>query len=128
MLCDFDCTITLTTTIDIRDLITVDEIMDELAYGPNGGLVYAMEYLIPLYILLPLSRRSYHHLLLSLNLYAVHLIAHTRLVSYPFSYQLFDARRYLVENMEWFLEELGDFDDDYLIIDCPGNQFLILFI
>eukprot|EP00026_Physarum_polycephalum_P014409 Phypoly_transcript_14922.p1 GENE.Phypoly_transcript_14922~~Phypoly_transcript_14922.p1 ORF type:complete len:225 (+),score=29.44 Phypoly_transcript_14922:273-947(+) len=45
--------------------------MDELAYGPNGGLVYAMEYLI--------------------------------------------------ENMEWFLEELGDYDDDYLIIDCPGQ-------
>lgn len=30
--------------------------------------------------------------------------------------------RYLVENMDWFLEELGDFEDDYLIIDCPGTQ------
>jgi len=58
-------------SIDIKELITVDEIMDELAYGPNGGLVYAMEYLI--------------------------------------------------ENMDWFLDELGDFDDDYLIIDCPGQ-------
>jgi len=58
-------------SIDIRDLITVDEVMDELSYGPNGGLVYAMEYLI--------------------------------------------------NNMDWFLDELGDFDDDYLIIDCPGQ-------
>lgn len=31
-------------SLDIRDLITVDEVMDELSYGPNGGLVYAMEY------------------------------------------------------------------------------------
>jgi len=58
-------------SIDIRDLITVDEVMDELEYGPNGSLVYAMEYLI--------------------------------------------------DNMDWFLEELGDFDEDYLIIDCPGQ-------
>lgn len=33
-------------TIDIKELITVDEIMEELPYGPNGGLVYAMEYLV----------------------------------------------------------------------------------
>eukprot|EP00418_Pyrodinium_bahamense_P042081 CAMPEP_0179206610 /NCGR_PEP_ID=MMETSP0796-20121207/103022_1 /TAXON_ID=73915 /ORGANISM="Pyrodinium bahamense, Strain pbaha01" /LENGTH=260 /DNA_ID=CAMNT_0020911533 /DNA_START=53 /DNA_END=836 /DNA_ORIENTATION=+ len=30
--------------IDIRDLISVDDVMEELDYGPNGGLVYAMEY------------------------------------------------------------------------------------
>ena len=28
--------------------------------------------------------------------------------------------RYLLENMDWFEEELGEYDDDYLIIDCPG--------
>lgn len=33
----------------------------------------------------------------------------------------FTNMRYLIENMEWFLEELGDYDDDYLIIDCPGK-------
>jgi GPN-loop GTPase len=27
---------------DIRDLVDVDEAMDELGYGPNGGLVYCM--------------------------------------------------------------------------------------
>eukprot|EP00744_Colponema_vietnamica_P029013 GILI01044404.1.p1 GENE.GILI01044404.1~~GILI01044404.1.p1 ORF type:complete len:283 (+),score=68.71 GILI01044404.1:58-906(+) len=31
--------------IDIRDLISVQDVMEELKYGPNGGLVYCMEYL-----------------------------------------------------------------------------------
>ncbi|KAM9956026.1 hypothetical protein ACTFIW_002238 [Dictyostelium discoideum] len=58
-------------SVDIKNLVTVDEVMDELHYGPNGGLVYAMEYLI--------------------------------------------------ENMDWLTDELGDYEDDYLIIDCPGQ-------
>lgn len=31
--------------------------------------------------------------------------------------------------MDWLEEELGGFDDEYLIIDCPGNfnsKFLII--
>lgn len=32
--------------IDIRDCITVKDTMEELDLGPNGGLVYAIEYLI----------------------------------------------------------------------------------
>ena len=28
--------------------------------------------------------------------------------------------RYLLENMDWLEEELGDYDNDYLIFDCPG--------
>lgn len=35
---NYDC------EIDIRDLISVDDVMEECGYGPNGGLVYAMEY------------------------------------------------------------------------------------
>lgn len=31
--------------IDVRDLISVDDVMEELNYGPNGGLVYAVEYI-----------------------------------------------------------------------------------
>ncbi|OII74439.1 ATP-binding domain 1 family protein [Cryptosporidium andersoni] len=31
--------------IDIRDLITLDQIMEEYKLGPNGALIYAMEYL-----------------------------------------------------------------------------------
>lgn len=46
--------------------------MDELQLGPNGSLVYCMEYLL--------------------------------------------------ENMDWFQEKLDEYDDDeYLIIDCPGQ-------
>lgn len=30
---------------DIRDLINLEEVMEEFGYGPNGGLVYCMEYL-----------------------------------------------------------------------------------
>lgn len=29
--------------------------------------------------------------------------------------------RYLLENMDWLDEELGEYEDDYLIIDCPGE-------
>jgi GTPase SAR1 family protein len=32
--------------IDIRELISLDDVMEELGYGPNGGLVYCMEYLV----------------------------------------------------------------------------------
>jgi len=32
-------------SIDVRDLIGLDDVMEELDYGPNGGLVYAFEYL-----------------------------------------------------------------------------------
>lgn len=70
--------------------------MDELAYGPNGGLVYAMEYLY------------------------CHKIKRRKKMKLPLVFY-FTNMRYLIENMEWFLEELGDYDDDYLIIDCPGK-------
>lgn len=30
---------------DIRDLVDLDSVMEEYGYGPNGGLVYCMEYL-----------------------------------------------------------------------------------
>lgn len=33
-------------SIDIRDLISLSDVMEELDYGPNGGLVYCMEYLV----------------------------------------------------------------------------------
>ncbi|KLO16339.1 hypothetical protein SCHPADRAFT_823455 [Schizopora paradoxa] len=58
-------------SIDIRDLISLPDVMSELGYGPNGGLIYCFEYLL--------------------------------------------------ENMDWFEEELGEYGDDYLIIDCPGQ-------
>lgn len=30
---------------DVRDLVNLDQVMEEFGYGPNGGLVYCMEYL-----------------------------------------------------------------------------------
>lgn len=37
---NYDC------AIDVRDLISVEDVMDELGLGPNGGLMYCMEYLL----------------------------------------------------------------------------------
>jgi GTPase SAR1 family protein len=45
--------------------------MEELHLGPNGGLIYCMEYLL--------------------------------------------------ENLDWFDEMINDYENDYLIIDCPGQ-------
>ena len=57
--------------IDIRDLISLDDVQEELKYGPNGGLVYCMEYLL--------------------------------------------------ENIDWLMEELTEFaEDSFVIFDCPG--------
>lgn len=30
--------------------------------------------------------------------------------------------RYLLQNMDWLEEELGGYDDDYLVFDCPGEH------
>jgi len=67
---------------DIRDLISLEDVMEELDLGPNGGLVYCFEY--PLVLIL----------------------AHPR---------------YLVNNLDWVDEQLGGFDNDYLLIDLPGQ-------
>jgi hypothetical protein len=41
---------------DIRELISLDDVMEELGMGPNGGLIYCMEYpVLSLLILLPFS-------------------------------------------------------------------------
>ncbi|ODV61034.1 putative signal sequence-binding GTPase GPN3 ASCRUDRAFT_75774 [Ascoidea rubescens DSM 1968] len=58
-------------SIDIRDLISLKDVMEELQLGPNGGLIYCFEFLL--------------------------------------------------ENLDWLDEEIGDFEEDYLIIDCPGQ-------
>ncbi|CAH7666204.1 GPN-loop GTPase 3 like protein [Phakopsora pachyrhizi] len=58
-------------SIDIRDLISLDDVMEELDFGPNGGLVYCFEYLL--------------------------------------------------KNLDWLQENLNNYEDDYLVIDCPGQ-------
>ena len=32
--------------IDIRDLISAEDVQKELSLGPNGALIYCMEYLV----------------------------------------------------------------------------------
>ena len=58
---------------DIRDLISVEEVMEELNLGPNGALIYCMEYLL--------------------------------------------------QNLDWLNEQLDTLfdDDDYVLLDCPGQ-------
>eukprot|EP01063_Lacrimia_lanifica_P009095 TRINITY_DN16119_c0_g1_i1.p1 TRINITY_DN16119_c0_g1~~TRINITY_DN16119_c0_g1_i1.p1 ORF type:complete len:283 (+),score=120.99 TRINITY_DN16119_c0_g1_i1:69-917(+) len=56
---------------DIRDLITVDEIVDEQLLGPNGGLVYAFEHML--------------------------------------------------ENSAWLDDQVGDYAEDYVVFDLPGQ-------
>ena len=34
-------------------------------------------------------------------------------------------RRYLVQNMDWLEQSLGDFDDDYVLFDCPGEKLVL---
>eukprot|EP01100_Stratorugosa_tubuloviscum_P001000 TRINITY_DN1220_c3_g1_i1.p1 TRINITY_DN1220_c3_g1~~TRINITY_DN1220_c3_g1_i1.p1 ORF type:complete len:286 (-),score=145.61 TRINITY_DN1220_c3_g1_i1:37-894(-) len=58
-------------SIDVRKWITVKDAMEELEYGPNGGLLFCMEY--------------------------------------------------LVNNFDELSEEFEGFEDDYLLIDCPGQ-------
>ena len=58
--------------LDIRELVTLDDVMDETELGPNGGLIMALEYLL--------------------------------------------------EHTEWLQEALDELnDEDYIIIDCPGQ-------
>jgi hypothetical protein len=35
--------------IDIRELITASDVMEKLKFGPNGALIYCMEYIIYLF-------------------------------------------------------------------------------
>jgi GTPase SAR1 family protein len=58
-------------SIDVRELVNLTDVMEAMNLGPNGGLVYCMEFLL--------------------------------------------------DNIEWLEEALGDYDHDYLIFDCPGQ-------
>ena len=32
--------------VDIQELVTLEDVMEEMELGPNGGLLFCMEYLI----------------------------------------------------------------------------------
>eukprot|EP01038_Epipyxis_sp_PR26KG_P011638 gene11638-15588_t len=43
-----DC-VPYTVDIDVRDLISLENVMEEQNLGPNGGLIYCMDYLLQNY-------------------------------------------------------------------------------
>lgn len=58
--------------LDIRELVKVEEVMEYFSYGPNGALLFAMEYLL--------------------------------------------------KKNEWMEDNFDSFgDDDFILIDCPGQ-------
>ncbi|XP_045128004.1 GPN-loop GTPase 3-like isoform X2 [Portunus trituberculatus] len=61
--------------LDVRDLIQLDDVMqdEDMDFGPNGGLVFCMEYLLE------------------------------------------------PDGLDWLKEQLGDYEDDCLLFDCPGQ-------
>ncbi|CAN1345996.1 GPN-loop GTPase 3 [Linum perenne] len=86
--------------VDIRELINLEDVMEELGLGPNGALMYCMEYPFTLYTGLSLCL---------LLLYC--------------SKTLIRIVRELEDNLDdWLAEELDNYmDDDYLVFDCPGQ-------
>ncbi|XP_050734135.1 GPN-loop GTPase 3-like [Eriocheir sinensis] len=63
------------TLLDVRDLIQLDDVLqaEDMDFGPNGGLVFCMEYLLE------------------------------------------------PDGLDWLKEQLGDYEDDCLLFDCPGQ-------
>jgi GTPase SAR1 family protein len=57
--------------IDISELITLENVMEKMKLGPNGGLVYCMEF--------------------------------------------------LERNIEWLQMKINDCQDNYFLLDCPGQ-------
>ncbi|OAY76832.1 GPN-loop GTPase 3, partial [Ananas comosus] len=84
--------------MDIRELISLDDVMEELGLGPNGGLMYCMEY-PEIRIISRLFLLKY---LISENLFILQVVG-------------------TLKNLEdWLEEELENYlDDDYLVFDCP---------
>ena len=66
--------------VDVRDLITSNDVMqdEELHMGPNGALIYAMEY--------------------------------------------------LAQNEDWIEENFADYDEEYILLDCPGQIELYAYL
>lgn len=45
-------------------------------------------------------------------------------MGFPANESLPSICRYLLQNMDWLEEELGGYEDEYLIIDCPGRLYV----
>jgi len=79
--------------VDIKDLITLEDAMEEMGLGPNGGLMACFEFVQATF---PGS-----------------LVA---------SADFFPPSRFLMENLDWLDHSLDDVGEDTLVIfDCPGQ-------
>ncbi|KAF7845150.1 GPN-loop GTPase 3 [Senna tora] len=110
--------------MDIRELISLDDVMEELGLGPNGGLMYCMEYpflcisdkVLVSFLILTIFLFSFSDFHLSkffLNLASSKILWLALIIIF----------RHLEDNLDnWFAEELDNYlDDDYLVFDCPGQ-------
>lgn len=78
--------------LDIKDLISLEDVMEEIGLGPNGGLIYCFEYVkgIPF---IP------HYFFPNRNIF-----------------------RFLLENLDFISEAIEPLSEEYLIIiDMPGQ-------
>lgn len=109
--------------VDIRELISLEDVMEELGLGPNGGLLYCMEYPF-FFFFFPFSWLWFLCLVL----------LDKKRVSFRFTgmrtcfclMTLIFVIRHLEANLDdWLTEELDNYlDDDYLVFDCPGRYYL----
>ena len=73
--------------------------MEELHLGPNGGLLFCMEYHPSfLFFSFSLERRFQDRSMRC----------------------VFGLARYLVQQISWLEENVAGYEEDYLIFDCPG--------
>lgn len=77
--------------LDIKELISLEDVMEEMGLGPNGGLIYCFEYTIT-------NRAAF---------YALHILMEVRF--------LLDNLDFLTEAMDSLTEEY------LIIIDMPGQ-------
>lgn len=102
--------------LDIRDLVSVEDAMEELqVYAPVCRFLVRLGN-VSSFLFFPL---------LSLLL-ATGDPRHNDDTPSPFSQfgpngGLMFCMEYLLENLDWLHEGLGDYEDDYVIFDCPGQ-------
>jgi GTPase SAR1 family protein len=108
--------------IDLRELISVDDVMEQLEYGPNGALVFCMEYLTSnmdwlrvRVVVLDCCRR---HCVGRLSwIRQAHAAALTHRATAAIATRLSDCSS---SSRQEKLDEYPE-DEVYFLVDCPGQ-------
>ena len=90
---------------DIKDLIDIDTVMEDQGYGPNGGLIYCMEFLVRN---LDWYDKTVYKLCITFNNISTTILFITSSNCVNYLCRLKDA-----------LDEFGE--DEYILLDCPGQ-------